>query len=147
MGRAYWRELTVPELNSCPAACRAVCEARRVHESIHVTRALEGCVYEAIVVIRGDVSLHKQTIRADGAEFLSRRFAFSASTANDQARFPLSREPFGDGQPEALRAAGDDRDGGPVLQKNSHHSCQLTSQLDSDGSAEHRSAWWLMEFR
>jgi hypothetical protein len=31
----------------CPAACRAVCEARRVHESIHVTKALEGCVYEA----------------------------------------------------------------------------------------------------
>ena len=31
---------------------------------------------------------------------------------------PFSREPFGDGQPEALRAAGDDRDGGPVLQKH-----------------------------
>ena len=53
---------------------------------------------------------------------------FRISTADDDAGRSLSGEPNGDGQPEALRAAGDDRDSGSVSSKNSYHSCQLTFQ-------------------
>jgi hypothetical protein len=46
-------ELTLPELEAGVEQRAAVSERGRVHESIHVPKALQSCLYESVAVICG----------------------------------------------------------------------------------------------